>query len=103
MSNESPTDGSTRFAESKKDLANLKQTATDAAADMGDHTDKAKKQLGDLSQHVQDEGGKELQKAKETFAEVVESARTYLGQKPFLFIGLAAAVGFLAGRWQSKD
>ncbi len=102
MSNE-PTTKFPRFPDSQKDLSNLKQTATDAAADLGEHSDKAKKQLGDLSQHVRTEGAEQLQPAKESFSDLVESARDYVGQKPFLFIGMAAAVGFLVGRRHSRE
>src|SRR5579863_8705161 len=89
------------FPATQEDVANLKQTATDAVNDLGStvsvHASKAKSQVKDLVGHFQDEGGEQLYRAKGNLLDVVNSARAYASERPLACIGVALAVGFLFG------
>jgi ElaB/YqjD/DUF883 family membrane-anchored ribosome-binding protein len=96
MSNETTT-----FPASKQDLSNLKQTATDAVNDLGStaavHASRAKGQFQDFAGHVQEEGGRQVDQAKEKLGDVVTSIRDYASARPLACIGMALAFGFLFG------
>ena len=98
MSNETTTP---TFPASKQDLSNLRQTATDAVNDLGStaavHASKAKDQFRDFAGHVQEEGGQQIDQAKEKLGDVVTSLRDYATARPLACIGAALAVGFLFG------
>ena len=89
------------FPATEQDVANLRQTATDAANDLGStalvHASKAKSQVKDLVGHFQDEGGEQLDQVKGKLLDVVNSARDYASERPIVCIGVALAVGFLIG------
>jgi ElaB/YqjD/DUF883 family membrane-anchored ribosome-binding protein len=89
------------FPATQQEVANLKQTATDAVNDLGStasvHASKAKSQIKDLVGHFQDEGGEQLDQAKGKLLDVVNSARAYASERPLVCIGVALAVGFLMG------
>jgi ElaB/YqjD/DUF883 family membrane-anchored ribosome-binding protein len=91
----------TPFPATQQDVSRLKQTAIDAAADLGQtasvHASKAKGQLKDLSAHVQEEGAEEFENAKGKLSDLVTSARDYASVRPLACIGAAFAVGFLFG------
>jgi ElaB/YqjD/DUF883 family membrane-anchored ribosome-binding protein len=98
MSNQTP---SSSFPSTQRDISNLKQTATDAASDIGnlatEHVSKAKGQLKDLAGHVQEEGGQQLDQVKGQIYTVLSAARDYASERPLACIGVALAVGFLFG------
>jgi len=98
MSNDTIT---STFPASKQDLTNLRQTATDAVNDLGStasvHASKAKGQLRDFAGHVQEEGGYQVDQAKEKLGDVVSSLRDYASARPLACIGMALAFGFLFG------
>jgi len=89
------------FPTTRQDIANLKQTATDAVNDFGStasvHASNAKSQVKDLVGHFQDEGGEQFDQAKAKLLDVVNSARDYASERPIVCIGVALAVGFLIG------
>ena len=89
------------FPASRQDLSNLKQTAVDAARDLGStaavHASKAKGQFKDLAGHVQEEGGSHLDRVKVKLSDVVDSARQFATGRPMTCIGTALAAGFLLG------
>jgi len=89
------------FPATQQEVANLKQTATDAVNDLGStasvHASKAKGQIQDLVGHLQDEGGEQLDQAKGKLLDVVNSARAYVVERPLACVGVALAVGFLMG------
>ena len=89
------------FPATQQDVANLRQTATDAVNDLGStvsvHASKAKSQVKDLAGHFQDEGGEKLDQAKGKLVDVVNSVRDYASERPLVCIGVALAVGFLIG------
>jgi len=92
---------SSSFPASQQDVNNLAQTARNAAQDLGssasDYGARAKGQLQDLSGHLQQEGGDQIERVKSSLGEVVASARGYAVERPFQCIGVALAVGFLFG------
>jgi ElaB/YqjD/DUF883 family membrane-anchored ribosome-binding protein len=107
MSNENP---SSSFPASRQDVSNLKQTALDAAEDLSNnasaHASKAKRQLNKLADHVQKEGGEQLDEVKGQLTDLLDSARDYASARPFACIGTALALGFLIGlsrRGSSRD
>jgi ElaB/YqjD/DUF883 family membrane-anchored ribosome-binding protein len=89
------------FPASRRDIDNLRQTASDAAADLSStasvHVSKARGQLSDLAGHAQEEGTAHLNQVRDSLADVVESAREYATARPLATIGIAVGVGFLLG------
>ncbi len=98
MSNESRISS---FPATRQDVAQLKQTAIDAASDLTStaavHATKAKGQLKDLAGHVQEEGTDQVEQLKTRVVDLVASARDYASARPLLCIGIAVAVGFIIG------
>ena len=92
---------SSSFPTTRQDVNNLKQTALDAAKDLGStasvHADKAKSQLKDLANHARDEGSEQLNQVRGRLTDVIGSARDYAVNRPLTCIGVALAVGFLIG------
>jgi ElaB/YqjD/DUF883 family membrane-anchored ribosome-binding protein len=100
MSNENP------FPKSTSDIANLKQTASDAAADLSAtasvHASKAKGQLRELSDHSTQEATASLRQAQESLSDVLDSARGYVGSRPLMTIAITLGVGLIIGKiWGS--
>ncbi len=92
---------SSAFPETKKDLSQLKNTASDALNDLGStaaaHASTAKNQLQDLSGHFQAEGGEQLERVQVKFDDLIHTARNYAAARPLACIGVALAVGLLFG------
>jgi ElaB/YqjD/DUF883 family membrane-anchored ribosome-binding protein len=89
------------FPTSRQDLANLKQTAFDAAADLSStasvHAGKARSQLNELAGHVREEGRDQLSLVKGSLEDVICSARDYVSARPLAALGIALGIGFLIG------
>ena len=111
------------FSATKQDVNNLKQTAGEAARDIGDtaakhadklkqnvgdaardlgdtaakHVDKAKGQAKELARHAKEEGQDQLEKVKGNFNDVVEAASGYVKERPLQCVAGALVVGFLFG------
>ena len=89
------------FSQTRQDLSNLKQTAVDAARDLGStatvHAQKAQSNLKALASHAQSEGGNQLGQVQATLNEFGETIRDYVTARPFVTIGAVLAVGFLLG------
>src|SRR5476651_1451633 len=89
------------FPATKRDISNLKQTATDAVNDLGStavtHASKAKGQLQDLSGHFQEEGSEQLAQARMRLEDVVASVRNYVAARPLTCLGISLGVGLLFG------
>jgi ElaB/YqjD/DUF883 family membrane-anchored ribosome-binding protein len=92
---------SSTFPATQDDISRLKQTATDAMNDLGStaavHAAKAKGQVRELAGHIQDEGGQNLDLFKGKVSDVVNMARDYAVERPFVCVGAALAIGFLYG------
>lgn len=92
---------SSAFPASRQDVSHLKQTAIDAANDLGStaavHASKAQSQFKDLAGHVQEEGSQQLTQVKGRLSDLVDSARDYAIERPLTCIGTALAIGFLIG------
>jgi ElaB/YqjD/DUF883 family membrane-anchored ribosome-binding protein len=92
---------SSLFPASRDDVSQLRQTAMDAASDLGStaavHASKAKSHLKDLAGHVQEEGGEQIDQFRGTVSDLVATARDYVTERPLVCIGAALAVGLLIG------
>ncbi len=104
MPDETP---SSSFPATRQDLSNLKQTAVDAAKDLGStasvHAAKAKSQFKDLAGHAQEEGSEQFDHVKVKFSDVLNSLRHFASDRPFACIGTALAVGFVFGLSSRRD
>lgn len=91
----------TPFRATQQDISNLKNTATEAARDLGStasaHAAKAKDQARDLAKHAQEEGKEELDHAKVKLCDLANSARSYVSSRPMASLGIAVAVGMVMG------
>ena len=89
------------FPATRQDVAQLKQTAIDAASDLTStasaHATKARGQLRDLAGHVQEEGTDQLERFKRQVGDLAGIARNYVAGKPLVCLGVALAVGFVFG------
>jgi ElaB/YqjD/DUF883 family membrane-anchored ribosome-binding protein len=89
------------FPATRQDVAQLKQTAIDAASDLTStahaHANKAKGQLRDLAGHVQEEGTGQLEQLKNWVGDLGNITRNYVAAKPLRCVGIAFAVGVLFG------
>jgi ElaB/YqjD/DUF883 family membrane-anchored ribosome-binding protein len=98
---------SSSFPASQKDVSQLKQTATDAASDLGSaaapHLDKAKEQVKRLAGDLQEEGSAQLDQVKGQFCTVLNSAKEYASAQPLVCIGVALAIGLLIGLTRSSS
>lgn len=92
------------FPQTRQDLSNLKKTAVDAAKDIGStasvHAKKAQSNLRDLASHAQEESGQHLDQVKVGLANFSNLIRDYVVARPFASIGTALAVGFLFGTFR---
>jgi ElaB/YqjD/DUF883 family membrane-anchored ribosome-binding protein len=89
------------FPQTRQDLSNLKQTAVDAAKDLGStattHAKRAQSHLEDLAVHAQEEGAQQVDQAKVRLADVGGKVLDYVTANPLASIGVALAIGFLVG------
>jgi ElaB/YqjD/DUF883 family membrane-anchored ribosome-binding protein len=113
------------FSNTRKDAANLKDTAVTAAKDLRDtaathldkakghvselkstavlsstavgHAQKAKGQLRDLADHAQEEGTEQLKQVRGQVDDFADSTRDYISARPLAAVGVALLVGFLFG------
>ncbi len=89
------------FRATQQDISNLKNTATDAAKDLGStaaaHAAKAKDQARDLAKHAQEEGKEQVDQAKVKLCDLTNSARSYVSERPMASLGIAVAVGMVVG------
>ncbi len=94
------------FPQTRQDLSNLKNTALDAAKDIGStasvHAKKVQSNLQDLAANAQKEGGEQLGQVKTSLANLGDSARDYISTRPLAAIGVALAVGFIFGSFRSS-
>ncbi len=98
------------FPQTRQDLSNLKQTAVDAAKDLGStaktHAKTAQNNLQDLASHAKEEGSDQIDHARVSLSELGEKARDYIAARPLAAIGAALVVGFFLGlsrRGSSRD
>lgn len=96
-----PNDMTNAFPETRNDVKNLKQTATDAAKDLAStastHLNKARGQAQDLASHAQSEAADQFGQVQGRVGDLAEAARDYVLARPLTAIGVALAVGFLFG------
>jgi ElaB/YqjD/DUF883 family membrane-anchored ribosome-binding protein len=89
------------FPATRQDIENLKQTAVEAAKDIGNtasvHAEKAKDQLGDLAGHAKEETVDQLHQTAGSLINVVASARDYVSERPFASMGIALGLGVFFG------
>ena len=89
------------FDGTKGDLNDLKQTATDAARDLGStasvHAAKAKEQLSSLRSHFQEEAADQLNQVRTSFNDVLQSGRDYVAAQPAKSLGIAVGIGIIIG------
>ncbi len=94
------------FPQTRQELSNLKNTALDAAKDIGStasvHAKKVQSNLQDLASNVQKEGGDQLSQVRESLAELGGSARDYIAARPLAAVGIALAVGFIFGSFRTS-
>ena len=100
---------SNAFPQTRDDVNNLKQTATDAAKDLAStastHLNKARGQAQDLAAHAKSEARDQLGDVQGKLGDLASAARDYVMARPLACIGTALAVGFLFGltRRGSRD
>ena len=92
---------SSAFPATRQTIAQLKDTAADAASDLASsasvHASKAKGQLKELAGHLQEESSHQIKAVRSKLSDVVDLARDYATERPLACIGVALAVGFLFG------
>ena len=103
MQNENPT---VPFQSTKNDLNKLKDTAVEAARDLGDrathHAEKAKSDFSTLAKDAQEEGKQEVDKAKVKLADIFSCTKNYVAERPLAVIGTALAIGFFLGSFRTS-
>jgi ElaB/YqjD/DUF883 family membrane-anchored ribosome-binding protein len=89
------------FPQTRQDISNLKQTAVDAAKDLGStasvHAKRAQGQLADLTSHAQEEGAQQVEQVKVKLSDVGSKLLEYVTANPLASVGTALAIGFLIG------
>jgi ElaB/YqjD/DUF883 family membrane-anchored ribosome-binding protein len=89
------------FPQTRNDVNNLKQTATDAAKDLAStastHLKKARGQAQDLASHAQSEAQDQAGELQGKLGELAGTARDYVLARPLTCLGTALFVGFLFG------
>jgi ElaB/YqjD/DUF883 family membrane-anchored ribosome-binding protein len=89
------------FPQTRQDISNLKQTAVDAAKDIGStatvHAKKAQSNLKELASHAKEESGDHLNQVKSGFADLADQFRDYVVERPLATVGTALAIGFVLG------
>jgi ElaB/YqjD/DUF883 family membrane-anchored ribosome-binding protein len=98
-------ESTTAFPQTRQELSNLKNTAVDAAKDLGStasvHAQKVQGNLKDIAANAKEEGSAQLDQAKTTLFDLSMVARDYVGARPLACVGVAFAVGFLVGKLRS--
>lgn len=89
------------FPATQQDISRLRQTATDAASDLGrtatEHVSRATGQIKELAGHFQEEGREQMDRVKGKLSDLLISARDFASDHPLACIGTALAVGFFLG------
>jgi ElaB/YqjD/DUF883 family membrane-anchored ribosome-binding protein len=89
------------FPETRNDVKNLKQTATDAAKDLAStattHLNKARGQAQDFAAHAQSEARDQLGEVQGQVGDLLGAARDYVLARPLTCVGVALGIGFLFG------
>src|SRR5450631_3529468 len=89
------------FPQTRQDISNLKQTAVDAAKDIGStasvHAKKAQSNLKELASHAQEESFDNLNQVKSGFGDLTDQFRDYVLERPLASVGTALAIGFVLG------
>jgi ElaB/YqjD/DUF883 family membrane-anchored ribosome-binding protein len=104
-----PNETSNAFPQTRDDVNNLKQTATDAAKDLAStattHLNKARGQAQDLAAHAKSEAYDQVGDLQGKVGDLASAARDYVTARPLASLGIALAVGFLFGlsRRGSRD
>jgi ElaB/YqjD/DUF883 family membrane-anchored ribosome-binding protein len=96
-----PNDTSNSFPQTRNDVNNLKQTATDAAKDLAStattHLSKARGQAQDLATHAKSEAYEQVGDLQGKVGDLAGAARDYVTARPLTCLGIALAAGFLFG------
>ncbi len=96
-----PNETSNAFSQTRDDVNNLKQTATDAAKDLAStattHLNKARGQAQDLAAHAKSEAYDQVGEVQGKVTDLAAAARDYVTARPLASLGIALAVGFLLG------
>ena len=94
------------FPQTRQDLSKLKETAVDAAKDIGStasvHADKVKGNLKSIAESAQIETSEHLDQAKSALNDLGKAAGDYVAARPLASIGVALAVGFLFAKITSS-
>jgi ElaB/YqjD/DUF883 family membrane-anchored ribosome-binding protein len=89
------------FPQTRNDVNNLKQTATDAAKDLAStattHLNKARGQAQDLASHAQSEAYGQVGDLQGKLGDFAAAGREYVMARPLTCLGAALFVGFLFG------
>lgn len=97
----------TAFQSTKNDLSKIKNTASEAAQDLGaravTHAEKVKSELNTLAKDAQQEGKKELEHAKVKLTDIVSCAKNYVSERPLAMVGAALVIGFLMGNCRNRS
>jgi ElaB/YqjD/DUF883 family membrane-anchored ribosome-binding protein len=96
-----PNDTTNSFPQTRNDVSNLKQTATDAAKDLAStattHLSKARGQAQDLASHAKSEAYDQVGDLQGKVTDLTSAARDYVVARPLTCLGAALAVGFIFG------
>ena len=90
------------FPQTRQELSNLKNTAVDAAKDIGStaavHAKKVQGNLENIATNAQSEGREQLDQVKTNLADVGVQVRAYIAERPLAAVGVALFLGYLVGR-----
>lgn len=96
-----------QFPKTTDDVEKLKQTASDAASDVGDvtteHASRASKQIKQLAGDAKEEGRQQLEQVKGRLEDVATAARDYFHARPALCLVFAFALGAFFARRSCSD
>jgi ElaB/YqjD/DUF883 family membrane-anchored ribosome-binding protein len=94
------------FPQTRQNLSDLKNTAVDAANDLGStasvHAKKVQDNLQNLASTAQREGSEHLNQAKSAFNDLGTAAREYVAARPLAAVGIALLFGFIVGKLRSS-
>jgi len=94
------------FPQTRQELSNLKNTAVDAAKDIGStasvHAKKVQGNLENLATNAQKETGEQLNQVTSSLSDLGDQARDYIAARPLAAIGAALVLGYLFGRFRSS-
>jgi ElaB/YqjD/DUF883 family membrane-anchored ribosome-binding protein len=90
------------FPQTRQELSNLKNTAVDAAKDIGStasvHARKVQGNLENIADKAKSEGSEQMEQVKTNLADLGVQVRDYISQRPLAAISTALVLGFLLGR-----